>query len=59
MVTYAVQLRLPVKILEGRLVILVRLNMRVICGKAEVPAVDQDGLEDIGMLTSQRYWVWR
>ena len=35
--------------MEGHLIVLVRLNMRVVHDKAEVLAVDQDGLEDIGM----------
>ena len=36
------------------MVVLVCLNMRVVHGKAEVPTVHEDVLEDIGVSTSQR-----
>ena len=36
------------------MVVLVCLNMRVVHGEAEVPAVHEDVLEDIGVSTSQR-----
>ena len=58
MITDAIQLCLPIKILEGSVVVLVCLNVRVVRGKAEVPAVHEDVLEDIGVSTSQRDSVW-
>ena len=45
----AVELCLPVYVLEGGVVVLVCLDMRVARGKAEVSAVNQDVLENIGM----------
>ena len=58
MITDAIQLRLPIKILEGSVVVLVCLNVRVVRGKAEVLAVHEDVLEDIGVSTSRRDSVW-
>ena len=58
MITDANQLRLPIEILEGSVVVLVCLNVRVVHGKAEVPAVHKDVLEDIGVSTSRRDSVW-
>ncbi len=40
MVADAVQLRPPVEILEGDLVVLVRFDVQVVRGKAEVPSID-------------------
>jgi hypothetical protein len=39
-------------ILEGHLVVLVCLDVLVVRGEAQVPAVDEDVLEDIGMSAS-------
>jgi hypothetical protein len=58
MITDAIQLRLPIEILEGSVVVLVCLNVCVVCGEAEVPSVHEDVLEDIVVLTLQRDSVW-
>ena len=38
MITDAIQLRLPIEILEGSVAVLVCLNVRVVRDEAEVPA---------------------
>ena len=58
MITDAIQLRLPIKILEGGAVVLVCLYVPVVHGEAEVPAVHEDVLEDIRVLTLRRDSVW-
>jgi hypothetical protein len=58
MIIDAVQLRLPIKILEGSVVVLVCFNVCVVRGEAEVPAVHEDVLEDIGVSTLQRDSLW-
>ena len=58
MITDAIQLRFPIKILEGSVVVLVCLNVRVVRGKAEIPAVHEDVFEDIGVSTLRTDSVW-
>jgi hypothetical protein len=52
-VAYAVQLRFPAELGEHCVVVLVRLNMRVVRDEGEISAVDKDILEDVAVVAPQ------